>query len=236
MRANAWKTLASRAPLTLRMPLDTQERHRVAARLLGDAATVLDVGGVAGELPAFCPCRQVTVANVRPPADVIYDGGTLPFPAGAFEAVTSLDVLEHIERSRRRAHIDELVRVAARRVVLCSPLGTPEHVAGEHRLASWYTSLAGEPHPMLAQHLELGLPTEDELGALARGTDLRFQLLFHGDFRRTDELFRLGARARGSPTGLARYSIRRLLSRPDLALTSHSGPFTNRVFLVGERS
>jgi Methyltransferase domain len=219
----------------LLMPLDTLERHRVAANLLGDAVTVLDVGGVQGELVAFLPGRAVTTANIRAPADVIYDGATLPFPDRAFDAVASLDVLEHVAPGRRRLHVEELTRVAERRVVVCCPLGSGGHAAAERELAE-HLRAGDAGHAMLEQHLVLGLPTEEELRVLVRDAPFRFELLFHGDYRRAAELVRLGAEAHCSPIGLVRYAARRVLTRPRLHLAGESGPFTNRVFMVGGRS
>jgi hypothetical protein len=221
--------------LRLRLHPDTAERHAIVGMLLGEPEQVLDVGGSPDALAAYYPDDRVTVANVRPPADVVFDGRLLPFPDRSFEAVTSLDVLEHVEPVRRRTHLEELTRVAGRRIVLCCPLGSAQHAAAEVETAAWYERVTGAPHPMLAEHLERGLPTEAELRELVGGLPVRFEVLFHGDFRRADELFRLGTRAKRRPGALARYVVRRLLTKPDLELAAESGPFTNRAFLVGER-
>jgi len=211
---------------------DTYARHALAARLVGDAVSVLDVGGTPGLLARFLPRARIVVANVEPPADVVFDGRVLPLADSSFEAVTSLDVIEHLPREHRAAHVGELARVARGRVVLATPLGGEQHTAAERELAAWYESTTGEAHLRLAQHLAYGLPTGEELLALADAAGLRGELLFQGDFLRVDRLFRLRARARRNPVALSRYAAARIAEAPDLALTTTPGPHTNRVFLV----
>lgn len=195
---------------------DTWERHAVAARLLGPAPTVLDVGGTVGTLAPFVAPAHVTSANVAGPADVIWAGGALPFADASFDAVTSLDVLEHLPRAGRALHLRELARVARATVVLCCPLGSPEHVAAERELQR------RRPHRFLAEHLALGLPTDDELAELTIALPGSWQRLYHGDSERS-----------------ARRHLRPRASRLDVRrdTTLHDAPTsaTNRVFVVGRR-
>jgi len=221
----------------LRLPVDTWERHAVVANVVGPAETVLDVGGVQGLLALFLPRSRVTTVNVEPPADVLFDGDELPFADCTFAAAVSLDVLEHLPRERRGAHVAELARVAGRQVVICCPLGSVEHVAAERQTAAWYVSVTGRRHRFLEEHLERGLPTEAELRALAALVPYSFEFAFHGDFRRADELFRLGIVARNgfSLTKLGAYLRRRLGARVDVRLAASAGRYTNRVFMTGTR-
>ena len=226
------------APLRrLVMAPDTRSRHRIVSRLAGDPATLLDVGGVAGELALFMPGTSIVTANVEEGADVVFDGITLPFEDGSFEAAVSLDVLEHVPRDQREIHIADLARVAKNRVVICCPLGSEAHNAAEHELADWHESVTGRRHRFLDEHLERGLPTEEELRALAAAAPIRFELSFHGDFEEANELFRLStlAKQRKRPADLARYARVRFGRRHEGALTEHPGPRANRAFLVGNR-
>lgn len=214
------------SPARLLLAADTWERHVVAAALLGLAGggrpAVLDVGGTPGTLARFLPrgC-VVTVANVRPPADVVWDGGPLPFADGAFTAATSLDVLEHLPSAARAGHLAELVRVARGAVVLCCPAGTPEHVASERVLH------ARRPHPFLAEHLQHGLPTAEELLALAAALPGSWQLLAHGDLRR--------AAWRHLHPRAARLDPRRDTATRPAAGAAGTLAAANRLFLVGRR-
>ncbi len=213
---------------------DTYARHALAAQLVGDAESVLDVGGVYGGLDRFLPKSRIVVANVEPPADVVFDGHALPFGDSSFAAVTSLDVLEHLPRVERAAHVAELARVASERVVLAAPLGSTQHVEAERALAAWYEETTGTVHPRLAQHVAYGLPTGEELLALAAGAGLRGRLVYHGDFRRLARLFRGAARARRDPVALARYAVLRATTPLDLTLTREPVAHTNRAFVVAD--
>lgn len=219
------------------LPADTWERHFFVAGFAAEAKTVLDVGGIAEQLASFMPKAEVTALNVGDErADEKFDGLRIPYPDDAFDAAVSLDVLEHIERDSRALHLSELARVAARRVVLCCPLGTPEHVEAERELAAWYRETIGSPHRFLEEHLERGLPTEGEIRELTTAAGLEAELHFHGDFRRANLLFRLSTQLRPhpAPRSLFAYARERLDLRRDRALTADSGPWTNRVFVVAE--
>src|SRR5207247_10661669 len=129
-----------------------------------------------GELEAFMRSTRVTTLNVDLPADVVSTGIELPFPGGSFDAATSLDVLEHLASQDRPRHLAELVRVARDTVVACTPLGSPGHVEAERELADWYDRTTGSRHRFLDEHLEHGLPEDEEVRALAveLGLELRF--------------------------------------------------------------
>src|SRR6476469_7337342 len=135
------------------MQSDTFARHALAGQLLDHPDSVLAVGGVRGRLACFLPRSRIVVANVAPPADVLFDGQRLPCADSSFAAATSLDVLEHLPRDQRAAHVAELARVARGRIVLASPLGSEEHAEAERLLAAWHESTTGAPHPRVAQHV-----------------------------------------------------------------------------------
>lgn len=216
------------------MAADTRERHAIVSDLAGSPATVLDVGGVAGEMEAFLPAARVTSLNVGDEsADVHFDGTRIPYGDGSFEVAMSLDVLEHIPGPQRLGHVEELSRVAAQRAILCCPLGTPDHVAAEREVAAWYRELTGRGHRFLEEHLERGLPTEAELREIAAAAG-GFELRFQGDFRQVVEVFRRGvlARRRPTPRRLARYTGARLGRGAARGLERRSNPYTNRAFLI----
>jgi hypothetical protein len=221
----------------LLLPADTWERHFFVAGFAAGGKTVLDVGGIAEQLASFMPEAEVTALNVGDErADVHFDGLRIPYPDDSFDTVVSLDVLEHIDRESRAVHLSELARVAARRIVLCCPLGTPEHVKAERALAAWYRQATGAPHRFLEEHIERGLPTEAEIEALSSAAGLSSKLYFHGDFRRANRLFRLSTRLRQRPTprSFSAYAVARLDLRRDRTLEPASRPWSNRVFAVAD--
>jgi hypothetical protein len=219
---------------------DTWERHLVVAELAGEPRQVLDVGGLPGQLRSFLPGASVVAANIEPPADLLLDGDGLPFKDRAVEVVTSLDALEHVRPAERAGFVAELVRVTGRRLVLCCPLGSPEHVAAEREVRAWFRDLTGEDHPWLAEHAENGLPTRAELEAdlaAATGPGDTVRLAFHGDFRVTNAQFEeiVLARHRPTPGRVARFARHRLAHRPDTRLDDEPGPYANRVFAIVDR-
>src|SRR4051794_12696112 len=142
---------------------DTWERHLVVAELAGSPRQVVDVGGLPGQLRSFLPGAAVLAANIQPPADLLVPVDGLPFKDRTIEVVTSLDALEHVLPAARPSFIAELIRVTSRRLILCCPLGTPDHAAAERNVAAWYRDLTGSDHPWLVEHIANGLPTAQEL-------------------------------------------------------------------------
>jgi SAM-dependent methyltransferase len=215
---------------------DTWERHLIVADLVGAPADLVDVGGLPGQLASFLPGTRVLAVNVDEPADLIVPTDALPFADGAFEASTSLDVLEHIAPDDRARFVREMLRVTRGRAVLCCPLGSPEHREAEHEIQAWYRSVAGNGHPWLTDHLSKGLPTLEELRSCFAHHVGPVRFLFHGDFREVNEQFRrlVLARHRHKPADIAGYARFRLSYRPRTELTQAPTPFSNRVFVVSE--
>jgi SAM-dependent methyltransferase len=215
---------------------DTWERHLIVADLVGDARSVLDVGGLPGQLDAFLPRAKVLAANITDPADLIVDPSALPFRDGVFDATTSLDVLEHVPAPMRKGFVAEQLRVSGGRTVLCCPLGSPEHVAAEAEIHAWYRDLTGEDHPWLVEHAENGLPTLAELQEAFAVHDGPVRFAFHGDFREVDAQFRriVLARHRHRPGDVLGFAAFRLPYRPRTQLSDTATPYANRVFVIAD--
>ncbi len=161
-------------PLCLQ-PRDTYERHWIAARELRRAGvrSVVDVGGE-GLLRRFLPGVPCVSVNMTGPAEVLYDGAHLPFREGGFDAAVSLDTLEHIPPGKRAAFAAELLRVARTLVIVAAPYGSQTHRDLERSALTAYREHYGREHEYLQQHVEHGLPDEEEMRALFPQGRLRF--------------------------------------------------------------
>jgi SAM-dependent methyltransferase len=142
-----------------------------------NAASVLDVGCGDGGLGMFDPNRRFVGCDLRfvasrpPMVPVVGRGGALPFRDGAFDAVISLDTLEHVPVAERPAFIADLARVGRRRLVLAMPCGPAARLA-ERLLDRWYALLGISTPAWLAEHVQEGLPdraaVEAAVAALGR--------------------------------------------------------------------
>jgi hypothetical protein len=140
--------------------------------------TLLDVGSGALGIVDFLDDErwQVTAIDqsfgdygawVRPPETsatrVVGDVRALPFEDRSFDVVLALDLLEHVPHADRAKALDELGRVARRRVIVAAPAGTDAYAADE-RLAASLRRVPG----WLTEHLDNGLPFPEDLAVPLR--------------------------------------------------------------------
>jgi SAM-dependent methyltransferase len=178
------------------LPYDLYERHTVVCRLLAEAlgessggSCVLDVGGRAGLLERFVTFRVIAV-NVDGSGHLTGSGFALPFADGSFDAVVTLDTLEHMPCDDRLPFLRECCRVARQSVIVAAPFGSEGHAALEERLYNLYQSRYGEPHAYLGEHVHYGLPDTEELDQLARGLQIaQSRRLYAGDYVRQGKQF-----------------------------------------------
>lgn len=226
---------ASRAARRWLWPPDKWERLTTVADLVGPASSVLDVGGRGREMhllrPAGTTCRS---ANIEEPCDLLVPVDRLPFEAGAYDAVTSCDVLEHVPPAARAAHVAELVRVAGRRVVLCFPAWSPEKEAAERRLHASLAEL-GVRFDFLDEHLEHGLPrVEDVVAAVAAAAPgARVEVCYQQGIEEGDRVLldAVVARERHRVRPLLRFA-RAWLRRPPPRMVSVADAESSRAYLV----
>ena len=216
--------------------LDVYERHTIISRILSksQSKSVLDMGGQAGGLQMFSRRFEVTAINVDDTGNVRYEGERLPYADNAFNAVVSLDALEHIPPQRRSAFIKEMVRVAEREAIFCTPLGTPLHRDIEIKLNdAWHREFATD-HRFLKEHIEYGLPTLSEIETMLSGR--KYETFFAGDIRIAACMFK-------NHMNLFRYrnrfirmfslliNISSTLLFYYLKTTKESSEFTNRIYV-----
>lgn len=186
------QSIAARQPLVL--PFGDTVRHidhdqflrysTVALqldRMLGHIANrrvrILEVGpNVLNMLPRFLDPDRIEVIRcdiMRPEDDgddfvLIEKNKPLPFPDNAFDAVVSLEVLEHIPGPERGAFLSECLRVASQGMIITCPNGVPEVAECERVARDAYYERHDTSHPFLGEHVEFGLPRESEVREILR--------------------------------------------------------------------
>lgn len=139
----------------------------------GLTESVLDVGCGPHGLSCAVPGSEFVGIDVLFPGPVAPGmialrnaPGPLPFEDASFESVICLDVLEHIPPGQRAAFVDELARVAARRVLLACPSSEGGWI--DDSVRGLYRS-RGMPEPeWLTEHDLYGLPTHEEIREACR--------------------------------------------------------------------
>jgi len=138
-----------------------------------DGTELLDAGSGSRGIAPWLPGWSVTAfdssfddygaatgprsGSARP---VVGDIRAMPFDDRAFDVVVALDVLEHVIAEDRPAALEELARVAGRRLVVACPAGAAA-LASDRRLAETLP----DPPGWLEEHLANGFPEADELVA-----------------------------------------------------------------------
>jgi hypothetical protein len=166
------------------MPYDIYERHHVVGKLLRERGvrTVLDVGGNLGVFKQFVQAEVLTL-NVGENADLYYDGHAIPFEADHFDAVTSLDTLEHIPAVDRPGFLQECLRVTKRYLVVAAPFGSDGHRVYEQKLDTLYTRTFGTIHTYLNEHVRYGIPNHQDIHDLLAPLPIKNVMLYYaGNF------------------------------------------------------
>lgn len=153
-------------------------RYFLAAENITEAApTILDVGGYRSRrenLSEYFPGLTYLAANVDSAwypgeeIDIPFDGSRLPYEDSSIEFVISVDTLEHVVPTARKALIQEMIRVAQKRVVVVVPIST-NSVSYEEIYARNCVALGADVRPSISEHLELGLPTIHDIANFADG-------------------------------------------------------------------
>lgn len=160
------------SPTLLDIPFDHFQRYAAATHLLTalemDAPRVLEVGANRQRLLGqFLPEASFLYTDLRAEGDeqdfVVADATQLPFADRSFDAVVSLDVLEHIPAELRGRAVAEMARVADRMVVIGCPPNEPWVREAELDANSRWHELYGEDYVWLQEHKEFGLVDSAEV-------------------------------------------------------------------------
>lgn len=153
-------------PDLLQLPFDHFQRYGTGARILerlglGDAG-ILEVGANRQRLLGrFLPRARLLYTDVEVEGDeqdfVVADATDMQFADDSYDAVISLDVLEHIPEDRRIAAVEEMARVSRCAVVIGCPLDAPWVREAEEDANGFWRELFDEDYEWLAEHKEFGL-------------------------------------------------------------------------------
>jgi hypothetical protein len=231
--------------------VDAYDRHRGVAYLLkkhcAAPATILDVGGEvalsANHIGQFITGYKITTANTRSTTDIVYGGFELPFEDNSFDAVITIDTLEHVPPKNREFWLRELFRVARKTVVIAGPFASEYNDEADRYLCDLHMKLHHKPH-QLHEHVENGCPTIDSInaiGAIAGQFTLSPDgVLFEGDTRAWkkdyETMFRLDKTPRLLKPFLkvlfAAWTMRRVKS---MNLLSEPGLYSHRFYAAFTR-
>ena len=104
-----------------------------------------------------------------------------------------MDVLEHIAPKDRKRFVDELNKVASKRVIIAAPHQSKSHEEAEKRLSAEIRK-KGKRVVFLEEHVKNGLPTVEEANPQGKAN-----VFYSGDFRFSNFLFRLQLYESGYP-------------------------------------
>ena len=86
----------------------------------------------------------------------------LPFRKNSYDVVISVDVIEHIEESKREETVYEVLRVAQKLAVIVAPIGKLSEEQ-DRELNLYYRKIFNEKNQFLEEHVKNGLPTSDQI-------------------------------------------------------------------------
>ncbi len=151
--------------------LDSYERHKIVADVIKrsecNSQTILDVGGetriTTNRLEYFLPSKKIITANVIKKTGMQVSDVELPVDDNAFDAVVSIDTLEHIPPDDRERAIEEYYRIARKEIVLTGPIDNEYQRKSEIRLNEAYKRMFGRDHHYLIDHIKYGDPKIEDL-------------------------------------------------------------------------
>jgi len=177
--------------------LDSYERHYVVADFLkkssANSQTILDVGGetriTTNNLSYFLPNREVTTLNIIAQTGIKVEGVSLPLEDDSYDAVVSIDTIEHIPKEDRKKAVSEYFRVARKEVVITGPINNEAQRQSEIRLNEQYKRLFGIDHHYVIEHLKFGDPSVSEIKELIG--DREFELVYCGELEPIEKHIRI---------------------------------------------
>lgn len=91
-----------------------------------------------------------------------YNGNLFTFKNNEFDAVISVDALEHIAKEKRQNIINEILRTAKKAIILVVPCGKSAH-KHDIKLSEYFYNIHKQQDKFLNEHVCNGLPEIDEM-------------------------------------------------------------------------
>jgi len=171
--------------------IDVFQRYSIIAKeiyKMDDACTsILDVGGSGGVILSFIDASKYNIyildlnkkafsnAN-RELNAIIADGCKVPFKDDSFDVVTSVDSLEHIPDSIKPDYLNELKRVAKKKVFMHFPATSSDGLyQGEKydiKFNEMHKRLAGIDESNTVEHIKSGLPKIEDIKSFFPNSDI----------------------------------------------------------------
>lgn len=136
---------------------------------------ILDVGGSSASILSFLEKKQnITVCDIviddkiMGLNQVLGSGFCLPFKDNSFDNVMCVDTLEHIQNDKRKLFVQELARVARKKLVIATPHS--EAYFFENLILNM-GKLLGKEMKWLTEHKQFGLPIKEEIAKSLQNYD-----------------------------------------------------------------
>lgn len=145
-------------------------------------AKILDVGGRKGRLELFLdPQDELSLLDIRPGKEKNLLTGDATnmreFSDGSFDFVVSGDVFEHIPVSKRKAFIQECLRVSKEMMIIAAPFDMPGVAESEIKANEFFKKVNGINHLWLKEHIDNGLPKKEELERIITENGYKFSIV-----------------------------------------------------------
>lgn len=147
---------------------DRYQRYSEISKFIYSKETVLDVGGGPGIISKFIN-NQITILDInkkeleiakKQGMDIINtDFNNNKLKDGSYDVVVSVSALEHITRDKRENYLKELKRIAKKRIIIFTPIGSLKY----DKLLYKFKSIIGRKDPWTKEHIQNGLPQISDL-------------------------------------------------------------------------
>jgi arylsulfatase A-like enzyme/ubiquinone/menaquinone biosynthesis C-methylase UbiE len=230
------------------LPFDLYTRNYLIYQLLEKVRNkmplrILDVGGRNGQLGKFFEKDKYYVLDLKSreldDASIYIQGDSrsIPIKDNSQDIVISSDMYEHIPSEFRISAIKEMLRVSKNFVILAAPFSSSEVENAEELANQFYLKIAGEQHPMLKEHIENSLPSEETLEIFLKehGYDF-FKISTNNisNWHLIQSLIFYSHKHEIPPEKLN--SVFRFYNENFAVLGDHINPTYRKIYLIGEKS